>query len=163
MHKLCRWFVLRSDFTGSSCPGAGPVARWTRHGAVRHCFGLPATLAYNHWSNECRKHNTSPPPLNIRIARVESSRSPVGTPANSTFSPSGQLHIATHHNFTPIVKDKNLVPAWANNGVDPLQQSGYYMYQIQYHSIPVRPTHTVFFILKINTDFSQTALIGLSL
>jgi len=35
--------------------------------------------------------------------------------------PGGSSTVATHHNFTPIVKDKNLVPAWANNGVDPLE------------------------------------------
>jgi hypothetical protein len=45
----------------------------------------------------------------------------------------GSSNAATHHNFTTIVKDKNLVQAWANNGVDPLEHSGYYMYHLQYH------------------------------
>jgi hypothetical protein len=60
---------------------------------------------------------------------------------------------ATHHNFTTIVKDKNLVPAWADNGVDPSQHGGYYMYHLQYQY--VLPTRYSSF--KINTDLSQTA------
>jgi len=125
--------VQRSAFTGSSCPDVAsrPLNPTCSCKALFWVALNISIQSLNQWMQKAQHQPVAPSHPHCK-----------GWIFSLACWDASQFHFltfraaaapATLHNFTPIVKDKNLVPAWANNGVDPSEHSGYYMYHLQYH------------------------------